>query len=597
MTPDIPPHESPDSPESPPDYERVNVPVLVIGAGAAGARTAIELADHGVESLVIGKRDHGDAHTTWAAGGINGALGSLDPEDDWTVHAADTLNEGHFLNDPVAVETVTEVMPDRLRELDQWGMAFNRTDDGKIDQRYFGAQSFRRTAFVGDRTGEAILDTLVAKAQSLSIPYRENVLVTELLSDGQQVHGAVAVDLETGRFVLFESEYVVLAAGGSSALYDRHSSRDDENTADGPALAYEAGAELMDMEFVQFHPTGMVGDRYGEDWDGRLVTEAVRGEGGRLFNADGERFMEQYSPDQMELDARDVVARAIAQEVREGRGTENGGVYLDISHREPEFIKNRLPKMYERFQSLDVNITEEPMEVAPTAHYTMGGVDIDWETGATRIDGLFAVGETVAGVHGANRLGGNSLAETVAMGAVLGETVASYSPTAAELPAGMQAYAERAIGSLCALAESDGDTTPEALMIELREVMDEHAGILREGSELREGLTRIRDIRQRTADLQVDNDRTSEGFEFAIDLSFMLTAAESILRGALLREESRGAHSRTDAPEINDEWHKNILFARTEQGMIHRTRGVAEPSEAVRDALDEGHELDYHHLE
>jgi succinate dehydrogenase / fumarate reductase flavoprotein subunit len=597
MTPDIPPHESPDSPESSPDYERVSVPVLVIGAGAAGARTAIELADHGVESLVIGKRDHGDAHTTWAAGGINGALGSLDPEDDWTVHAADTLNEGHFLNDPVAVETVTEVMPDRLRELDQWGMAFNRTDDGKIDQRYFGAQSFRRTAFVGDRTGEAILDTLVTKAQSLSIPYRENVLVTELLSDGQQVYGAVAVDLETGRFVLFEAEYVVLAAGGSSALYDRHSSRDDENTADGPALAYEAGAELMDMEFVQFHPTGMVGDRYGEDWDGRLVTEAVRGEGGRLFNADGERFMERYSPDQMELDARDVVARAIAQEVREGRGTENGGVYLDISHREPEFIKNRLPKMHERFQSLDVDITEEPMEVAPTAHYTMGGVDIDWETGGTRIDGLFAVGETVAGVHGANRLGGNSLAETVAMGAVLGETVASYDPEAVELPAGMRAYAERAIDSLCVLAESDGDTMPETLMTELREVMDDHAGILREQSELREGLTRVRDIRQRTADLQVDSDRTSEAFEFAIDLSFMLTAAESILRGALLREESRGAHSRTDAPEINDEWHKNILFARTEHGMIHRTRGVAEPSEPVRDALDEGHELDYHHLE
>jgi succinate dehydrogenase / fumarate reductase flavoprotein subunit len=597
MTQELPPHESPDSPESPPDYETVSVPVLVVGAGAAGARTAIELAERGVETLVVGKRDHGDAHTTWAAGGVNGALGSRDPEDDWTIHAADTLKEGHFLNDPVAVETVTEAMPDRLRELDEWGMAFDRTEDGKIDQRYFGAQSFRRTAFVGDRTGEAMLDTLVSKAQSLSIPYRENVLVTELLSDGQRVYGAVAVDLEDGHFVLFETEYLVLAAGGASALYGRHSSRDDENTADGPALAYEAGAELLDLEFVQFHPTGMAGGRYGEEWDGRLVTEAVRGEGGRLFNAEGERFMERYSPDQMELDARDVVARAIAREVREGRGTEHGGVYLDISHRDADDIRERLPKMYERFQSLGVDITEEPMEVAPTAHYTMGGVDIDWETGATRVDRLFAVGETVAGVHGANRLGGNSLAETVAMGKVVGETVADREPGAPELPVSMRAYAERSMASLGELAASEGDTAPEELIAELRVVMDDHAGILREAESLREGLDRLAAIRERTADLRLNSDRTSLAFELAIDLSFMLTAAEAVLRGALLREESRGAHSRTDFPETDSEWRKNLLFRRTETGMAHRTRGVAEPSEAVREALDAGYELDYHHLE
>ena len=597
MTSELPPHESHDSPDPTPDYETVSVPVLVVGAGAAGARTAIELADRGVETLVVGKRDHGDAHTTWAAGGVNGALGSRDPEDDWTIHAADTLNEGHFLNDPVAVETVTEAMPDRLRELDEWGMAFDRTEDGKIDQRYFGAQSFRRTAFVGDRTGEAMLDTLVAKARSLSIPYRENVLVTELLSDGQRVYGAVAVDLETGEFVLFETDYVVLAAGGASALYGRHSSRDDENTADGPALAYEAGAELMDLEFVQFHPTGMVGNRYGEEWDGRLVTEAVRGEGGRLFNADEERFMQRYSPDQMELDARDVVARAIVKEVREGRGTENGGVYLDISHRDPEYVRERLPKMYERFQSLGVDITEAPVEVAPTAHYTMGGVDIDWETGATRVDRLFAVGETVAGVHGANRLGGNSLAETVAMGKVVGETLADRAPDTPELPASMRAYAERSMASLRELAASDGDTSPEELLAELRDLMDTHAGILRDAEGLREGLDRLADLRERTADLRLDGDRTSERFEFAVDLSFVLTVAEGVLRGALRREESRGAHSRTDFPETDPEWRRNLLFRRTETGMDHRTRGVAEPSAAVREALEAGYELDYHHLE
>src|SRR6056297_3329644 len=319
------------------EYDRIDISVLVIGAGAAGARSAITLAEQGVDDvLVIGKRNHGDAHTTWARGGINGALGTHDPEDNWAVHAADTLNEGHFLNDPEKVETVAKQMPDRLRELDEWGMEYSRTDDGEIDQRFFGAQSFRRTAFAGDHTGESMLNTLVDRAQELEIPYRENVMITKLLSDGEQVHGAVGCDMDSGRFVLFNTGSIVLAAGGYAAIYNRHTSRDDENNGDGPALALDAGASLMDMEFVQFHPTGMVGGRYGEEWDGRLVTEAVRGEGGRLFNADvsageasggpgeaaspgGERFMERYSPAQMELDARDVVARAIDREVREGR--------------------------------------------------------------------------------------------------------------------------------------------------------------------------------------------------------------------------------------------------------------------------------------
>ncbi len=603
MTQDNPPDESPvgsamaDTAAQQIDYETVSVPVLVIGAGAAGARTAIELADRGVETLVVGKRDHGDAHTTWAAGGINGALGSLDPEDDWTIHAADTLKEGHFLNDPVAVETVAKAMPDQLRELDAWGTDFDRTADGKINQRYFGAQSFRRTAFVGDRTGEAILDTLVATAQSLDVPYRENVLVTDLLSDGERVYGAVAVDLTDGEYVLFVADYVVVAAGGFSALYGRHSSRDDENTADGPALAYEAGADLMDLEFVQFHPTGMVGDRYGEDWSGRLVTEAVRGEGGRLFNAEGERFMERYSPDQMELDARDVVARAIAQEIREGRGTENGGVYLDVSHRNAEYVRERLPSMVERFASLGVDITEEPMEVAPTAHYTMGGVDIDWTTGATRIDHLYVVGESAAGVHGANRLGGNSLAETVAMGTVVGEHLAHQQPSTPALPAGVVAYAERAMAALDDLVESDGTVRPASLIAALRDCMDEYAGIIRDEAGLEAGLAELGALRERTGDLRVEGDRTDEDFELAVDLSFMLTLAEGILRGALVREESRGAHFRSDVTDRSPEWHRTVLFRRGAIGMEHYTRGVPEPSSAVQAALDEGYELDYHHLE
>ncbi len=581
-------------------YDVVTTPVLVIGAGAAGARVAIELAESGLEPLVIGKRDYGDAHTTWAAGGINAALGSLDPDDDWAIHAADTLNEGHHLNDPEAVELTAKHMPDRIRELDDWGVSFARTDDGKINQRYFGAQSYRRTCFVGDRTGEAMLETLIDRAQALEIPYRENVMITRLLSDGTRVDGAVGFDMETGEGLLFRTNHVVLAAGGFSAAYQRHSSRDDENNGDAQALALEAGARLLDAEFVQFHPTGMVGERYGEEWDGRLVTEAVRGEGGRLYNEAGERFMERYSPDQMELDARDVVARAIAQEVREGRGTENDSVYLDISHRDPEYIRERLPTMVDRFAELGVDITDEPMEVGPTAHYTMGGVDIDFQTGETGVDGLYAVGEAVAGVHGANRLGGNSLAETVAIGKLVGEHVSEqvaaddHDPTTTD---GQRALAEREFAALAELAASDGDVTPETLLEELGDLLWTHAGILRDEEGLRNGLDQLEDLRARTADLRIDGDRTSRSFEYAVDLSVSLTVAEVLLRTALERTESRGAHYRTDCPETDPEWRQNLVVSADEHGLSIRRRGVAEPSEAVREALEEGYELDYHHLE
>ncbi len=582
------------------DYEAVTTPVLVIGAGAAGARVAIELAESGIDPLVIGKSDHGDAHTTWAAGGINASLGSLDPDDDWTIHAADTVNEGHHLNDPEAVESVTKGMPDRIRELEEWGMPFDRTDDGAINQRYFGAQSYRRTCFVGDRTGEAMLETLIDRAQALEVPYRDNVMITRLLSDGDRVDGAVGFDMETGDGLLFRTNHVVLAAGGFSAFYHRHSSRDDENNGDGQALALEAGARLLDLEFVQFHPTGMVGDRYGDDWDGRLVTEAVRGEGGRLYNTEGERFMERYSPDQMELDARDVVARAIAQEIREGRGTENDGVYLDISHRDPEYIRDRLPSMVERFESLGVDITEEPMEVAPTAHYTMGGVDIDFPTGETGVEGLYSVGETVAGVHGANRLGGNSLAETVAIGKPVGEHVArevTEGDSEPHLTGSQRALAEREFHALDRLAASDGDVTPRELLDELGDVLWDTAGILRDEDGLREGLERLTEIRDRTADLHVDGDRTSRSFEFAVDLSVSLTVAEAMLRAALERTESRGAHYRTDFPETDSSWRVNIVASIDDGGLSTTRRGVGEPSAPVREALEAGYELDYHHLE
>ncbi|MFO7833584.1 MAG: FAD-dependent oxidoreductase [Halohasta sp.] len=605
--------QSTDATESDVDYEEIHVPVLVIGAGAAGARVAIELEQQGVEPLVIGKRDYGDAHTTWAAGGINASLGSRDPEDSWEIHAADTLREGHFLNDPAAVELVAREMPDRIRELDEWGMEFARTDDGKIQQRYFGAQSFRRTCFVGDRTGEAMLDTLVDKAQSLSIPYRENVMITRLLSDGDRVEGAVGFDMATGDNLVFVTDHVVLAAGGSSAIYNRHSSRDEENNGDGPALALDAGAELLDMEFVQFHPTGMVGDHYGDDWDGRLVTEAVRGEGGRLYNSEGERFMERYSPDQMELDARDVVARAITQEIREGRGTDNGGVYLDISHREDDYVRDRLPSMVDRFASLGVDITADPMEVAPTAHYTMGGVDIDPQTGETGVDGLYAVGETTAGVHGANRLGGNSLAETVAVAKPVGHHIAKQCRSGglaadggtgslvdesdADLSAPMRSRAEREFAALARLEAADGGSTPEELLDELGEILWQNAGIIRDDEGLRRALSELQALRGRVDDLRVDGDRTSRAFELAVDLGFSLSVAESTVRTALERTESRGAHFRADYPDRDDQFRENLVVSDSPQGPAIRRRSVGEPSKPVQQALDERHELDYHHLE
>ena len=591
----------PTEPDESVAYDRVDVSVLVVGAGAAGARTAIELAERGVDDvLVLGKRGHGDAHTTWARGGINGALGTHDPEDSPAIHAADTLNEGHFVNDPAKVETVTEQMPDRLRELDEWGMEYSRTEDGEIDQRFFGAQSFRRTAFAGDHTGESMLNALVDRAQELSIPYRENVMITKLASDGDAIHGAVGFDMDDGEFVLFNAGTVVLAAGGHAAIYNRHTSRDDENNGDGAALASDAGASLMDMEFMQFHPTGMAVDEDDpewEPWSGRLVTEAVRGEGGRLFNAEGERFMERYSPDQMELDARDVVARAIAREVAEGRGTENGGVYLDISHRDADFIRERLPRMYERFQDLGVDMAEAPVEVAPTSHYGMGGVAVD-DHGETDVDGLFAIGETMAGVHGANRLGGNSLAETVAYGVVAGERVADRVDGPGEVPDDLrEGLVEPHLRDLSALTSRDGEHDVDAVLADLRELMWDHAGILRDGSSLREGLDRLEALRERAADMRV-GPVTSESFEFAVDVGFMIVAAEAVLRGALEREESRGAHYRTDYPDVDPDWRRNIYIdAADVGGTTLRTEPVDEPSAAVQAALDEGHELDYHQLE
>jgi succinate dehydrogenase / fumarate reductase flavoprotein subunit len=577
--------------------EHVETDVLIVGAGAAGLRAAIELARADVDVLVLGKRRHGDAHTVWAAGGINASLGNVDPDDRWDIHAADTVGEGHFVNDPRAVEILAREAPERIRELYDWGCPFSLTEDGELNQRYFGAQSFRRTCFAGDRTGEAMMGTLVKRAREEGVPYREDVYVTKLLKSGGRVNGAAAFDLHSGRRILFGARAVVLAAGGYTSIYRRGSSRPEENNGDAMALAYGAGAALKDMEFVQFHPTGMVEP---EEMDGRLVTEAVRGEGGRLYNVEGGRFMKFYSPERMELDARDVVARANYREIQEGRGTPEGAVLLDISHRDPEYIKERLPNMYEQFMEQGVDITEEPMKVSPTAHYGMGGIEVDPRTCATAVEGLYAVGESAAGVHGANRLGGNSLAETVVFGKILGEHLAEAID---DLPGAQlgEAAAREHLADLDALATRAGINDPGELIDELRGLVWDHAGIVRTAGGLREGLDRLRGLRERAGDLEVPDDpadRFGRWLERALDLGAMLVAAEAVVRGALAREESRGAHHREDFPEESDAWRKNILCARDEGGEMYLwTEPVAEVSPEVQKALDEDYSLDYHYLE
>jgi succinate dehydrogenase / fumarate reductase flavoprotein subunit len=577
----------------------IKTPVLVIGAGAAGARCAIEMKRNGIEPFVISKRDHGDAHTTWARGGVNASLGNLDEEDSWEIHAADTLDEGHYLNNPKAVECMSKEIPDVVEELDNWGMDFSRTDNEDINQRYFGAQSYRRTCFAGDYTGEAMLNTLVEKAQSLNISYKDNIYVTKIISDGSNVYGAISYDMESERYIVFRSDRVVLAAGGHTSLYSRHSSRDDENTGDGVGLAYDAGAELMDMEFVQFHPTGMSGEKYGEKWDGRLVTEAVRGEGGRLYNTDDERFMKEYSPKQMELDARDVVARAIVQEIREGRGTENNGVYLDISHKDKPFIKDRLPRMYERFDKLGVDISEEPMEVAPTAHYIMGGVKFDPETGETCVDNLHVLGETTAGVHGANRLGGNSLAETVSIGKIVGEYLSRKEPKVPkdDLNEDMISQVSEELESLNNLIELDPEVDPMSLVNQVRNTMEKHVGIRRTESELQDGLDKIENIEEQYKNISVDNRMSSLEYEMANNLKFMITAAKATIISAIKRKESRGAHYRKDFESESSEHFKNYIVFEKDNEMRLGENSIDKPSDKVQDAIDKGYELDYHHLE
>ena len=565
--------------------QRIATSVLVIGTGAAGLRAAIELREQGVHVLCVGKRRRDDAHTVLASGGINAALGTMDPEDSWEQHAADTLQEGYWLGDPASVELLCREAPAAIDDLVRWGARLAREEDGRLTQRFFGAHRYRRTCFTGDYTGREIQRTLVARAAEVGVAIRDDVYVTRLLVHDGRVFGAYGFDVDDGSSRLILADAVVLAAGGHTRIWRRSSSRRDENTGDAMRLAAEAGCHLRDMELVQFHPTGMV---HPEESAGTLVTEAVRGEGGILRNAAGERFMERYDPKRLELSSRDRVALANYTEIAEGRGTEHGGVLLDVSGLGRDAILSRLPRMYRQFVDLAMlDITTTPMEVAPTAHYSMGGIRVDAATHATDVEGLYAVGECATGVHGANRLGGNSLAECLVFGRIVGREAARWSE-ALDVHVRDRAAIDAARDEVGELLAGRGEEFVRPLQRALRDVMSECAGVVRSEDGLREGLTRLGEIRDRARSLEVRPDLAGYAdLAHAFDLRGSLLAAQATLECALERRETRGAHNRADFPEQDPALQVNLDWS--PEGVSRRP--VPPPSAEVA-ALAAGSELE-----
>ncbi|HYN52552.1 MAG TPA: FAD-dependent oxidoreductase [Thermoleophilaceae bacterium] len=568
------------------EERRTAATVLVIGTGAAGLRAAIELAERGVQVLCVGKRRRDDAHTALASGGINAALATMDPEDSWQHHAADTLRESYWLADPRAVELLCREAPAAVEDLVRYGAQFAREDDGRLTQRYFGAHRFRRTCFAGDYTGREIQRALVGRATDAGVAIRDDIYVTRLLVHEGRVFGAYGFDVEDGSRWVIVADAVVLAAGGHTRIWRRSSSRRDENTGDAMRLAAEAGCRLRDMELVQFHPTGMV---FPEESAGTLVTEAVRGEGGILRNAAGERFMERYDPERLELSTRDRVALANYTEIAEGRGTEHGGVLLDISHLDRELVLRRLPRMYRQLLDLAMlDITSTPIEVAPTAHYSMGGVWVDPETHATDVEGLYAVGECATGVHGANRLGGNSLAECVVFGRIVGAEAARWSAQL-DVQARDHAAIAAAREEVDELLARRGEEFARPLQRAVRDLMSECGGVIRSEHGLREGLARLGEVATRAHDMEVRPDIAGyDDLAHAFDLHGSLLAARAMLDCALERRETRGAHNRIDFPDQDPGLQVNLLWAG--EGTVTRET-IPQPSSEVA-ALADGPELD-----
>ncbi len=532
-------------------YESHDVDVLVIGAGGAGLRAAIEASAQGARVGVVCKSLLGKAHTVMAEGGVAAALGHVDPSDSWKVHFKDTMLGGKMLNNWRMAQLHAQEAPDRVRELEQWGAVFDRTQDGRILQRNFGGHSSPRLAHVGDRTGLEMIRTLQDFGVHQGLEVYMECTVTRLLKQDSRVVGAFAYWRETGRFVLFRAKSVVLATGGIGKAYTI-TSNSWEYTGDGHALALGAGAELIDMEFVQFHPTGMV---WPPGVQGLLVTEAVRGEGGLLRNAAGERFMERYDPKRMELSTRDMVARAIYTEVKEGRGSPHGGAFLDISHKPPEMVKKKLPSMYHQFMEFaNIDITKSPMEVGPTVHYIMGGVRVDADTGAATVPGLFAAGEASGGMHGANRLGGNSLSDLLVFGRRAGAGSAAYAakaPGHGVIDPAQVAAAER---ELLEPFERASGPDPYSIHRRLQQSMHSLVGIFRIEQDLMKGIEEILKLKAEANAVRVEGSRAfNPGWHLAHDLRNMLTISEAIATCALQRRESRGAHARLDYPNLNPE--------------------------------------------
>jgi succinate dehydrogenase / fumarate reductase, flavoprotein subunit len=566
-------------------YETHEHDVLIIGAGGAGLRAAIEALAQGASVAVVCKSLLGKAHTVMAEGGIAAAMANVDRTDDWRAHFRDTMRGGKFLNNWRMAQIHAQEAPERVRELEQWGALFDRTVDGNILQRAFGGHTFKRLCHVGDRTGLEMIRTLQDRGVNLGIDVYMECAITRLLKDGDRIAGAFGYWRENGRFIVFKAKSVVIATGGIGKAW-RITSNSWEYTGDGMALAYDAGAELMDMEFVQFHPTGMV---WPPGVQGILVTEAVRGEGGVLRNKDGERFMERYDPERMDLSTRDVVARAIYTEAKEGRGTEHGGAYLDISHKPAEYVKKKLPSMYHQFRELaDVDITKGPMEVGPTCHYMMGGIRVDAETAESNVPGLFAAGEAAAGLHGANRLGGNSLSDLLVFGRRAGLSAAEHAKQVSP-PSVDDARVDEATREMLAPFErSDGDS-PYDLHRDLQENMQNYVGIFRSEEDLKRGLDEIQKLKQRAARVHVDGSRLfNPGWHLARDLKAMLTVSEAVALSALERKESRGAHSRIDYPNYDEQWSKlNNIISNDGDGMRLSHLPISETPTDLRALLEE----------
>ncbi|MCH7959263.1 MAG: fumarate reductase/succinate dehydrogenase flavoprotein subunit [Candidatus Hydrogenedentes bacterium] len=599
-------------------YETHEYDVVVVGAGGAGLRAAIEASARGARTALICKSLLGKAHTVMAEGGMAAALANTDERDDWKMHFRDTMKGGKYLNNWQMAQIHAQEAPERVRELEEWGAVLDRTKDGRIAQRNFGGHTYPRLAHVGDRTGLEMIRSLQDRSVHQGIDVFMEYTVRAILKDGARVSGCFAYNRESGLFSVFHAKAIILATGGIGRCWEI-TSNSWEYTGDGHALALWVGAELMDAEFVQFHPTGMV---WPPSVRGTLITEGVRGEGGVLKNSDGERFMFDNIPEMFkgdyaeteeeadrwvasivagelaearrppELLTRDIVARAIRRQVRSGKGSPHGGVYLDIaSRRSAEDIKRKLPSMYHQFKQLaDVDITTDSMEVGPTCHYTMGGVRVDPESQMTTVDGLYAAGEVAAGLHGANRLGGNSLSDLVVFGKRAGEYAAAHAAKMDTYPAvsddDVEACAKEALEPF---ERRDGEN-PFGIHEDLRKMMQENVGIVRTEEDLKKALTELKSLRERTSRVGITgNHQFNPGWHLALDLSNMLDISEAVTRAALMREESRGGHTREDFPDTDDEkWGKvNLIVRKVGDAIEVSERALPEMPDELKQLIKE----------